>query len=78
MASAAKDEKYDFDLFTIGGGTGGVRAARFAASDYGELCNSSHMLLLTWLVLRQADQQQVEQLATLANDHALVCFCSLS
>ena len=38
MASAAKDEKYDFDLFTIGGGTGGVRAARFASSDYGELC----------------------------------------
>ena len=41
MASAAKDEKYDFDLFTIGGGTGGVRAARFASSDYGELCMSS-------------------------------------
>ena len=36
MASAAKDEKYDFDLFTIGGGTGGVRAARFASLDYGE------------------------------------------
>ena len=36
MASAAKDEKYDFDLFTIGGGTGGVRAARFASADYGE------------------------------------------
>ena len=35
MASAAKDEKYDFDLFTIGGGTGGVRAARFASMDYG-------------------------------------------
>ena len=35
MASAAKDEKYDFDLFTIGGGTGGVRAARFASTDYG-------------------------------------------
>ena len=35
MASSAKDEKYDFDLFTIGGGTGGVRAARFAALDYG-------------------------------------------
>ena len=35
MASAAKDEKYDFDLFTIGGGTGGVRAARFASADYG-------------------------------------------
>ena len=36
MASAAKDEKYDFDLFTIGGGTGGVRAARFASMDYGK------------------------------------------
>ncbi len=35
MATAAKDEKYDFDLFTIGGGTGGVRAARFASMDYG-------------------------------------------
>lgn len=37
MASAAKDDKYDFDLFTIGGGTGGVRAARFASTDYGEM-----------------------------------------
>lgn len=37
MASAGKDEKYDFDLFTIGGGTGGVRAARFASADYGTL-----------------------------------------
>ena len=35
MATAVKDDKYDFDLFTIGGGTGGVRAARFAALDYG-------------------------------------------
>lgn len=35
MASTAKDEKYDFDLFAIGGGTGGVRAARFASMDYG-------------------------------------------
>lgn len=35
MASAGKDEKYDFDLICIGGGTGGVRAARFASQDYG-------------------------------------------
>eukprot|EP00884_Botryococcus_braunii_P001431 jgi/Botrbrau1/11289/Bobra.0038s0055.1 len=27
--------EYDFDLFTIGAGSGGVRAARFAASTYG-------------------------------------------
>ena len=26
---------YDFDLITIGGGSGGVRASRFAASTYG-------------------------------------------
>lgn len=37
MASAAKDEKFDFDLICIGGGTGGVRAARFASNDYGRL-----------------------------------------
>ncbi|KAL3141448.1 hypothetical protein ABBQ32_005016 [Trebouxia sp. C0010 RCD-2024] len=50
MASAAKDEKYDFDLFTIGGGTGGVRAARFAASDYGArvaLCELPFSLIQT-------------------------------
>lgn len=45
MASAAKDEKYDFDLFTIGGGTGGVRAARFASSDYGERCQFTYAAL---------------------------------
>ena len=26
---------YDFDLFTIGAGSGGVRASRFAAQNYG-------------------------------------------
>ena len=44
MASAAKDDKYDFDLFTIGGGTGGVRAARFASMDYGMWLTSCIML----------------------------------
>ncbi len=29
--------EYDFDLFTIGAGSGGVRAARWAASNYGTL-----------------------------------------
>ncbi len=29
--------EYDFDLFTIGAGSGGVRAARWAASNYGAL-----------------------------------------
>src|SRR5690606_17090790 len=27
--------KFDYDLFVIGGGSGGVRAARIAASQYG-------------------------------------------
>ena len=26
---------YDFDLFTIGAGSGGVRGSRFAAQNYG-------------------------------------------
>ncbi|MBC7674757.1 MAG: FAD-dependent oxidoreductase, partial [Rhodoferax sp.] len=26
---------FDYDLFVIGGGSGGVRAARIAAADYG-------------------------------------------
>ena len=26
---------FDYDLFVIGGGSGGVRAARIAASEYG-------------------------------------------
>ena len=46
MASSAKDEKYDFDLFTIGGGTGGVRAARFAALDYGTSLLACHQLVI--------------------------------
>jgi hypothetical protein len=35
-AAAASDGAYDYDLFTIGAGSGGVRASRFAASTYGE------------------------------------------
>ncbi|CAL8466053.1 g5589 [Coccomyxa elongata] len=34
-ASANGSGQYDFDLFTIGAGSGGVRAARFAASTFG-------------------------------------------
>lgn len=34
-AASGDDGKYDFDLFTIGAGTGGVRASRFAAN-YGD------------------------------------------
>ena len=34
-ASSNGSAPYDFDLFTIGAGSGGVRAARFAASTYG-------------------------------------------
>lgn len=34
-AAANGSGKYDFDLFTIGAGSGGVRAARFAASTFG-------------------------------------------
>jgi len=33
--SANGDGEYDYDLFTIGAGSGGVRASRFAASTYG-------------------------------------------
>ena len=32
--------EYDFDLFTIGAGSGGVRAARWAASNFGALLDS--------------------------------------
>lgn len=32
--------EYDFDLFTIGAGSGGVRAARWAASNYRALLDS--------------------------------------
>lgn len=38
-AAAAADPAYDYDLFTIGAGSGGVRASRFAASTYGERGN---------------------------------------
>lgn len=31
----ASDDKFDYDLFVIGGGSGGVRAARVAASEHG-------------------------------------------
>lgn len=34
--SAMTDQKYDYDFFVIGGGSGGVRAARVAAQ-FGEL-----------------------------------------
>ncbi len=38
-----KTEQYDYDFFSIGGGTGGVRAARWAAMNFGEsqcLCST--------------------------------------
>ena len=31
-----KAEQYDYDFFAIGGGTGGVRAARWSAMNYGK------------------------------------------
>ena len=34
-ANGAK-QHFDYDLFTIGAGSGGVRASRFAAANYGE------------------------------------------
>mmetsp|Transcript_6161 Transcript_6161/g.14306 ORF Transcript_6161/g.14306 Transcript_6161/m.14306 type:complete len:577 (+) Transcript_6161:59-1789(+) len=34
-ASSSADREYDYDLFTIGGGSGGVRGSRWAASQYG-------------------------------------------
>jgi len=33
--AAAAEHGYDYDLFTIGGGSGGVRGSRWAASQYG-------------------------------------------
>ncbi len=65
MASAAKDEKYDFDLFTIGGGTGGVRAARFASTDYGmssfilQLQPPPYLMHSTRISLSQPDSNKV-------------------
>ena len=35
-SSNGNQPSYDFDLFTIGAGSGGVRASRFAAQNYGE------------------------------------------
>ena len=58
MASAAKDDKYDFDLFTIGGGTGGVRAARFASANYGtSIVSHSTLTLLVVYALQQSFQR---------------------
>jgi len=34
-AAASADGPYDYDLFTIGGGSGGVRGSRWAASQFG-------------------------------------------
>jgi hypothetical protein len=34
--SGASSEEYDYDIFTIGAGSGGVRSSRFAAS-YGQM-----------------------------------------
>ena len=30
------DKEYDYDLFTIGAGSGGVRGTRFASQNYGK------------------------------------------
>ena len=38
IAASGDEGKYDFDLFTIGAGTGGVRASRFAANYGGAPC----------------------------------------
>ena len=35
-SNGVADQKYDYDLFTIGAGSGGVRGTRFAAQNYGE------------------------------------------
>jgi len=35
VTMAAAEREYDYDLFTIGGGSGGVRGSRWAASQYG-------------------------------------------
>ncbi len=36
-ADKGKTEQYDYDFFSIGGGTGGVRAARWSAMNFGRL-----------------------------------------
>ena len=38
-ASSNGTGKYDYDLFTIGAGSGGVRATRFSSSNYGDCCH---------------------------------------
>ena len=35
-SEADKGKQYDYDFFSIGGGTGGVRAARWSAMNFGE------------------------------------------
>ena len=41
--------EYDYDLFTIGAGSGGVRATRFASANYGV----SHFLLMLYILQLQ-------------------------
>ena len=35
-SEAENGKQYDYDFFSIGGGTGGVRAARWSAMNFGE------------------------------------------
>ena len=51
-SNGAVDKEYDYDLFTIGAGSGGVRGTRFAAQNYGTPAACSRAADLrarTWL-----------------------------
>lgn len=58
-ASSNGSGQYDFDLFTIGAGSGGVRAARYAASTFGALrvpCAACTQRLPAWPRMAQPSQ----------------------
>lgn len=45
-----EEAHYDFDLFVIGAGSGGVRAARFSANMGAKVDNSTIVVWLAFLV----------------------------
>ena len=44
-SSNSEHANYDFDLFTIGAGSGGVRGSRFAAQNFGKFFRLSQLTL---------------------------------
>lgn len=66
-SNGAVDKEYDYDLFTIGAGSGGVRGTRFAAQNYGKHAASP----------RVADLQQATWLTACASAGARAAICEL-